>query len=751
MQMILSVLTGLLFLTPISSLHAQENQFDAWVEAWDVLRPDWRGEDSDRSEALSDDDLQILDSYAAGAIRKPTPREAEAFARLERVAPLLEAAAGGRFFDPGNRWEDGFKMLLPHLSMMRQSTRLMNALSRRASAEGDAAASANWSSLMVQTAGQASQDSTLIGSLVAGSIFRVGDAAIESFFGSGLLDQETARRLLEDLTWVGDHEDPLGFTAAIEAESDMMLLEFDRLASSLETGGEDRFFREFALIFDPEEGSLEGLDAANVQALAPLMQDYYDRMAGAAADPDRARGIETMREIEEEIAAGESTFLADLLSPISTNILELRVQLENELDDRLRILQGVASGRIDPASITNAAILWDRLGTYFERLPGVVQVAGLELLGATPSNERIRQLAGMAVGDAANSILAGPTNDTAIVDLTELRAHPLPFWRAGVEPDASMFLELAADAAAVSRAEFPVDDRGVDRLRFQTDELDRLRGAGRGLLADATARLRVALETSGQDRSEIDVDPEVERARATTEVIVVLALITDLIEDPALAHVVLASDLLQGVGRVVESEEAVPMLETPALRGRLSTALNAVPRPTALGAHRAAVADLEIALDTWSRNDRTGEHRETLQDRLPNRSPDRLHALFLASTGFSIQPDRAGPDGLRPVPFLPPPPTRPGEIGPKTGYRSLKLLASNDGLHGTDWVLVTDESSPVRIRRVLSDVDGPPPGRQAISDLEPREIFPLSATAVRALDRLAALDRLLRDIGRRAD
>ena len=149
MRMILSVLTVLFLCAPISSLHAQENQFDAWVEAWDVLRPDWRGEDSERSEALSDEDLEILDWYSSGAIRRPTPREAEAFARLEGIAPLLEAAAGGRFFDPGNRWEDGFEMLLPHLSMMRQSSRLMNALSRRANAEGDAAASANWSSLMV--------------------------------------------------------------------------------------------------------------------------------------------------------------------------------------------------------------------------------------------------------------------------------------------------------------------------------------------------------------------------------------------------------------------------------------------------------------------------------------------------------------------------------------------------------------------------------------------------------------------------
>ena len=750
MRMISSVLTVLLLLVPISRLDAQENQFDAWVEAWDVLRPDWRGEDSDRSDALGDEDLEILDSYSSGAIRRPTPREAEAFARLERVAPLLEAAAGGRFFDPANRWEDGFKMLLPHLSMMRQSTRLMNALSRRASAEGDAAASANWSSLMVQTAGQASQDSTLIGSLVAGSIFRVGDAAMESFIGSGLLDQATARRLLEDLTWVGDHEDPLGFTAAIEAESDMMLLEFDRLASSLETGGEDRFLREFALIFDPEEGSLEGLDAANVQALAPLMQDYYDRMASAAADPDRTRGLETMQTIQEEIIAEESAFLADLLSPISTGLLEIRIQIENELDDRLRILQGVASGRIDPASITNAAILWDRLGTYFERLPGVVQVAGLELLGATPSDERIRQLAGTAVGDAAESILPGPTNDTATVDLTELRAHPLPFWRAGVEPEAMMFLELAADAAAVSRAEFPVDNRGVDRLRFQTDELDRLRGAGRGLLADATARLRVAGETSGPDRSEIDVDPDLERGRATTEVVAVLALITDLTQDPAMAHVVLAADLLQGVGRILESDDAMPVLRTTLLRDRLSMALTAVPRPTALGAHQAATADLAIGLDAWSRGDRTGEHRMLLQNILSRRSPDRLHALLMASTGLSVQPDRAGPDGMRPVPFTPWPTTPPGEVGPKTGYRSLKLLASSDGLHGPEWVRVRDQSSELKIRRVLSDLESPP-DRRAISNLESGEAFPLSATAVRALDRLAELDRRLRDIGRGSD
>ena len=85
------------------------------------------------------------------------------------------------------------------------------------------------------------------------------------------------------------------------------------------------------------------------------------------------------------------------------------------------------------------------------------------------------------------------------------------------------------------------------------------------------------------------------------------------------------------------------------------------------------------------------------------------------------------------------------------GRRPLKLLASFDGIHGDDWVM--SRTNPgldsYELRRRLEE----DPGRTeaTVAALEPRTPYPLSASAVLALDRLAGLDRLVRDIGRRSE
>ena len=118
--------------------------FQAWSEVWDLLRPDWTDRENEAPGLLSREDLVALEEYTEGPGGPPTPRQREAFARLDRVAPRMEAAARSSTFEPELRYEDGFLMLLPHLSPMRESARLMAALSRRDLAAGDPASAASF-------------------------------------------------------------------------------------------------------------------------------------------------------------------------------------------------------------------------------------------------------------------------------------------------------------------------------------------------------------------------------------------------------------------------------------------------------------------------------------------------------------------------------------------------------------------------------------------------------------------------------
>ena len=368
--------------------HAQD-AYDAWAEFFDAISPDWRGDGLETGDPLIDpDDLQVIADYATDAIRPPTPRELAAFERFEAVVPLLESATAIQDFDPGHDFGQGFDLMLPHLGLMRTGARCMTALAHRAAAAGDGDAAFEWTSRLTSTTGQVGQDGTMLGSLVSGAIYSLADEQLGLLTDLGMLDQELAQAFMDSAGWVDDSTDPFGFLTAITMERDIMAVELDRIVEQLEAGDASQLDL-FVDMVDPESNDLLDIDLEEVRRQQAVMEQVYADLVDATNDPDRLRGLRTVQAIEEAMTGPDHILIAMALPSIS-RCLESRERLETMLADRMRLIEAVASGRLDPASLRNAATLWDRLGGWFERLPASVQLAGLELVDAAPDDGRLR-------------------------------------------------------------------------------------------------------------------------------------------------------------------------------------------------------------------------------------------------------------------------------------------------------------------------------------------------------------------------
>lgn len=734
-----------------STASAQDAAYEAWSRVFDAIQPGWNnpgGEGSSAEAMLSWDELNVISEYGSGATRPPTAVERAALEKLQQLAPLLRDATSHRSFDAGLDWNEGFSVLLPHLGLMRQSARCLRALAHQAAAEGDSQAAADWTGRIGTLAGQSAQDGTLIGSLVGGAIYSMADQELDALFGSGLLDRETATTLLDGMGWLGERDDPFRVTDAMVLEREIMAMELDRLAGRLDAGDPEAatFFEQ---LFTGESGAFGDLDGAEVRRQAEVMFDLQTRMIDAASDPDRARGFAEMQAIEAEVEGLEDMALVKSLVPALGNVLEMRLRLEGRLADRLRVLNAIAQGRLDPAVLGNAAILWDRLGTMFETLPGSVQVAGLAMLDAAPTPERLELLASRAVGESASDLRLA---DGSPRDLEIARLDPVTVWWNGLTATEAEIRELAMLAAALPRADFPISPGILPRPEVESDELARLRGAGRGLLADAWSRLRAIAAEPGPpvdpEATTRPVDVDAEQAAATDEIVATLALVHDLVADPALVHVVMAADLVRSIDRLLRSEEARPLLANAGLRDRITDALNAIPRSVMFDAGAACRADLTVFANRHARG-WPAEDRTAFVDRLEKMSPDRAYALIVEDADLRVVRISTD-DATTPEPLTP----WPDPEGYPTGYRPLRLLASLEGMHGPDHVLSRLVSPPDHDNRVTAAFAAAATKETGVlprlNDIEWPDRFPLEREAVEALNTVAALDRLMLEIGQPA-
>ena len=130
-------------------------------------------------------------------------------------------------------------------------------------------------------------------------------------------------------------------------------------------------------------------------------------------------------------------------------------------------------------------------------------------------------------------------------------------------------------------------------------------------------------------------------------------------------------------------------------------------------------------------------------------SPDRAYALIVEDADLRVVRISTD-DATTPEPLTP----WPDPEGYPTGYRPLRLLASLEGMHGPDHVLSRLVSPPDHDNRVTAAFAAAATKETGVlprlNDIEWPDRFPLEREAVEALNTVAALDRLMLEIGQPA-
>ncbi|MDA0296615.1 MAG: hypothetical protein O3A31_11630 [Planctomycetota bacterium] len=588
-----------------------ENSYDAWAELFSAMNSEWDTFGNRSFLTPAEEDLYI--EYTFGPIRAPNAAESAVFEKIDAIAPLLRNAAGAPEFAAPLDREAGWGMLLPHLSMMRQSTRLGIALSRRAIALGEHAEAIDWLGTLATFSAHPGQDDVLISSLVGTAMFRTTDRAIDDFLTMGMLDQAGALQLLEKLQGLAGSDDPFRFTAAIEGEWGLLDGTLEGFSDGL---GADEIDVVNMIGGGTERAIQEILAAGNDPGLSRIREEadvLFGRVSAAMADPDRVRGVETLREIEAELQSESTSPLLRLVFPSLSRAAEVRMKAERQLEDRIRGLEAVASGRLTPGALRNAAIVWLDMGQKITDLSVPVQIAGEELLH--------------------DWTLGG--------DAPDLSESARKLWEDGGGLIGTDILQSGLDAATIPSADFSIGNRSepsLDHDRF----LVFLRAVERSLLADAVIHLErarlaevSALDSTEETRSIVLRELET----AAQEIAVVLSLAADLIADPTLTQVVLASGMIEDVWTVLQSDASLGLRENVGPRLILVQAMTGVPRSNGLDVAEAATRDTARFVARKTRGV-MAEAGERLTEQLETMTPDRRFMLFSRAEGrVRMNPD----------------------------------------------------------------------------------------------------------------
>ncbi len=308
------------------------------------------------------------------------------FGARQRVeAILLKASPAIQLLKEGTKarkadWEldksQGFNLLLPHLSAMREASRLLNAEALIAATDVDRGGVLESLTAMGMLSAHAGQDKVLISSMVGAAMgTSLTDAAAVAIEG-GAVDQKNAAQLMEALGPL-KAPDAYRFGEAVRGEYGMLqsYLNGPQGAAELKQMAQDNNMSdsERAQLSSPEQ----------VSSMLRQCKGIYEQAAAAFDNPDPEAARRDLRQLEQFVAGGRAGPLAKLVVPSWTNVLEAKLRVQAQIAALIAQLKAIAEGDLKEQDFLNAALLLARAATAAGALPEETQ-DGIELLRVAP-------------------------------------------------------------------------------------------------------------------------------------------------------------------------------------------------------------------------------------------------------------------------------------------------------------------------------------------------------------------------------
>ena len=288
----------------------------------------------------------------------PASYQSETAARLLKnnaeILRMAHAATSMEYTDFGLNTDEGMMSMLPHLSPMRELSRLMELEANNHRANGRETDSARALSSLLRLSTQTASDGVIINSLVGTAAMDSAFDSLEEAIARGEFDAEGAAIVLKGFDV--DRHDPYRFGAATAKEFEQLELTL----TMMEDPG-----TEFSEMFgwtgdesDPSAASeLETMSREELLADLQASEPGFELAAQAMNedDPERARAM--IAELARDIEDGRYGRLAPLVMPVYDKILENKIRAGERYLKYDGILRAIASGA-DPAEFGNAALLY---------------------------------------------------------------------------------------------------------------------------------------------------------------------------------------------------------------------------------------------------------------------------------------------------------------------------------------------------------------------------------------------------------
>lgn len=292
-----------------------------------------------------------------------------AMRKLDGMDRLLLQAAGKDVCDFGIDFSEGPGVLLPHLSpMMGLARHTISRIHWQRMQGHDAEAARRLAGLYTLSL-HMGQDGTLIGSLVAQSIFTRCDESVETGMEAGTIGPDEARMLLSSLDGA-EEDDTFGTIQSVRNEKEYFGGWVEKqIEKSVQPDGSIELTDEMKDVFStfemgPVEDWLEGFRSQDMEGYYRYMDESIEVFE--MDDPTAAKAKQAG--IEEALVEGEYGDFARLLAPTLGKVMETTHKNEKAISDRVVQLKAIADGTIDPMDGANAAWWYIKTARKVEHL-----------------------------------------------------------------------------------------------------------------------------------------------------------------------------------------------------------------------------------------------------------------------------------------------------------------------------------------------------------------------------------------------
>lgn len=429
------------------------------------------------------------------------------------------------------QYDQGFALLMPHLQISRDTARCLSALAEDAAIRGDRDALLEFTQAQTRSALDVANDGITISSLVSIAQSRLLQQSIQHSIDRGDLNAESASAVLEASKPLHDGS-VFALEESAQREGEVLRGELAQLSTM------DSDARAASLAKIGMDAQTMDLSDSALAECTDKSSAYFDALASAAANPDRATGRAEVAALNARMESGEFGALLKNFAPAFDRALDHVDRLEHDFAAQTAVLQAIADSSKQPEDFMNAAPLYLAALREMARLTKEQQcdIEAVRLASAQMPEEMQRNV-----------------------------RRTIEDFRAGV-------IDRVTRAVQCARCEF--DDRVTRDPTFLMTAVVGMHGAVRVLLYDALLP---------QARAEQSMS-------AVESVVVALSVLQQFAASGSLGRALVAQQIARDCSVVLTELTQRNVLDEPA-KEKLTAALSCIAHDDPFGFRRALVAE----------------------------------------------------------------------------------------------------------------------------------------------------------------